>query len=202
MRRALALVLLAGCALPRRPTYDDACRPSDPYYVDLASDPVDLDTVEGLPDDPAEALDALLEQAHDLGIEIRRKAPGHTHWSDRTTALPGRILLEEDWEDRDDALKAATIGHELRHHRQMGRLGFRKFGAFYVVPEGRWGLETAGYAQTFIILDHLHIAGLSRQIEDAAHHMRDAYELGAMPECTVDTTIAIWREAVGLEPEP
>lgn len=204
--RLLLVFLLVGCSAPRRPTYDADCVPSSSVFVDAARSTADRTPLDEVPPTAKAARDAAFEGIRALGFTIREKQPSDAkafeRWDQASTTLPGVVLLEHDWASKSAAEQAATAEHERTHAEQQTRMGAPAFFAWWAVPEGRWALETAAFAQGFAVA--VHVGGdpgaIDGQLEAAAVRFHTRYALGAMPACTQATTVAVWREAIGVVP--
>lgn len=205
MRHLLLLfAFLVACAAPQRPTYDSDCVPSSSVFVDAARSTADRTPLDEVPPTARAARDAAFDGIRALGFMIREKQPGDARaferWSQASSTLPGVVLLETDWSSKSDAEQAATAEHERTHAEQQTRMGVRAFFAWWAMPEGRWALETAAFAQGFAVAVHLGADPEGLKLEDAAVRFHDRYALGAMPACTQATTVGVWREAIGVAP--
>lgn len=196
---------MAGCVplgVPARPTYDAACVPSDPTYLQLARSTVDHPELELISTDPAAALAEALAEAGRLGLTVRPKRPTElAQWDGFSTTLPGVVLLATDWPEKSIEVKAVTLWHEVGvHGRQYARLGAERFLLTYAVPEGRWALEVAAYGFSLQLQLHLGVDPelVRSELEERAHRLRPSYRLGDLPACTVETTAVIWRQQTGL----
>jgi hypothetical protein len=193
---------LIGCTgvaegVPRPPSWDTQCTPSEAFYLELASRTTELSQPGEISSDPLEALEQanLFFEAH--GVDIRPKALGIEEWSKFTTTFPDTIYVDKDLQGEvSDALRAQIYWHEAVHVRQYEEFGPKRMAILYSFPEGRWALEIQAYRESFRIL---HLFGVSRdQILDSmpsrAEQLYDNYFLDPMPrECAGSKALEIWN---------
>lgn len=190
-RIATLLALSLACCKPyARPTYDDACRPSDPWALDMAASREDWPAVD-LPAEPEQALAVLLSEVERAGWRVVTKPDGAPAEGFSTT-LPGVLALSRTFADKPPEDQAATMGHELVHVRQWQRLGPSGFLRLYAVPEGRLALEGAAYGYGYSVFRHVGGVPLPEDYEARVGRLWDAYEMDAVPACVQAAIVEIW----------
>ena len=204
MRRiaAVSLVLgLLGCpgfteGVPRPPTYEE-CKPSDPFYWDMANATVDMAGPAEIPSDPIEAFKVAQEQIDDRKVKIIPKVDGFEDWSRFNTTFPDTIYTSKDYPNYSDAGKAAVLWHELVHVRQYDRHRAAKFFTMYAFAEGRWAIEVQAYRESYRVrrLWGDDEENIREAMRSRAEMLYKEYELWQMPEeCAIQGAIDIWMQ--------
>jgi len=203
----LPLLLLAGCPgftydAPRPPTWDDECKMSEPYYMDLARGTQFLAKEGEIPSDPEKALAAAKKYIADKNVDIEYKADGIEDWSKFNTTFPTVVYVTKDFDQSQIEMQAVILWHEIVHLREYKEMKPAVFFQHYAFAEGRWALEVQAYRESFRVM---RLLGLSEskirsQMRDQAESLYEGYELGQVNEnspgipkkCAVDVAIDIW----------
>lgn len=197
----LALASLVSCGFVSRvkapPTYDEDCRPSDPFWLKVAGETTDLAPEGAIPSDPQEAYDKALAEVERLGLRlVSKREVGHRQWDGFSSTLPDTIFLAPDWDSKSVDDQARILWHELVHKRQWDRLGREAFLALYVTAEGRWALEVVAYRESFRV--HRVFGVPNDQILSAlparADFLYQEYHLHSMPVCTQELSVEVWAQ--------
>lgn len=134
---------------------------------------------------------ALLDER---GVRIVRGNPAAG-----ATALRTRLIVADDFDERDPRLLAALLSHELVHYCQRDAQGNDPFDQAYFASPGRWRTEVPAYSQYFraLALYCLNADDLEAAIENRVTSMRQRYWLWDLdPEQYERETAAIWHAAV------
>lgn len=192
---------LAGCpaftsGVPRPPSYDEECQPTDPFYFELAATTEDMAKPGEIPEDPVEAYNKAKEILDSRGVQIIPKAEGIEDWSRFNTTFPESVYVSKRYPTYDEAKKAAILWHEIVHLREYDRHGVAKFFTIYAFAEGRWALEVQAYRESFRIK---RMWGEDEESIQAAMQPRieliyEGYKLDQMPkQCAVQAAVEIWK---------
>jgi hypothetical protein len=196
---ALLALTLAGCPGPvvkvhAPPQYADGV-PDDLFYENLALRTQEMAPEGFIPSDPEEAYRLALQELESRGIKIVPKADGFEAWSKFNTTFPTTIYVSNTWDEKTNALKGATLWHELVHVREYDYHTPLQMALMYATSEGRWALEVQAYRESFRVR---RIFGVpEEEIREAmrprAEFLYEEYELGTMPrEYAVEKAIEIW----------
>jgi hypothetical protein len=203
----LSLLLLAGCPgfkydAPRPPTWDDECKASEPYYMDMARGTQFLAEEGDIPSDPEEALAAAHKYLADRDVDIEYKADGIEDWSKFNTTFPKTVYVTKNFDDRQIEIQVVILWHEIVHLREYEQMSPKTFYEHYLFAEGRWALEVQAYREGFRVM---RLLGLSEsrirsQMSDQAESLYVGYELGQVGEngpgipkqCAVGGAVDIW----------
>ena len=203
----LPLLLLAGCPgftydAPRPPTWDDECKMSEPYYMDLARGTQFLAKEGEIPSDPHMALEKARMLISDWDVDIEYKADGIEDWSKFNTTFPTVIYVTKDFDSRSIEIQAVILWHEVDHLREYKEMGPAVFFQHYAFAEGRWALEVQAYRDGFRVMRLLGMSesSIRAKMTDQAESLFVGYELGQVNEngpgmpkkCAVDVAIDIW----------
>lgn len=209
MKRLLLLLplFLVACPgftydAPRPPTWDDECKMSEPYYMDLAMGTQFLAKEGVIPSDPEEALAAAKKYIADKDVDIEYKADGIEDWSKFNTTFPTVIYVTKDFDSYQIEIQAVILWHEVDHLREYEEMGPKVFFQHYAFAEGRWALEVQAYRDGFRVMRLLGMSesNIRARMTTQAESLFVGYELGQVNEngpgmpkkCAVDVAIDIW----------
>jgi hypothetical protein len=195
-------LLLSGCPglakdVPRPPTWDDQCKPSDPFYWDLANSMEDMAPDDLIPTDPSQALKVAEAEIAEAGITIEPKAEGLEDWEFFNDTATTEIYTDKKFDSYNDAGKAGILWHELVHVREYERHEIQTFFVMYAFPEGRWALEVQAYRESYRVLRLWGMAEeeIKKRMRPRAEMLYDGYDLFQMPkECAIQGAIDIWMQ--------
>ena len=155
MRPLMLLLTLVLCSCgkfylpPSPPEYGPDCRPSDPFYEDLARRERDIKWALDIPDNPKAALAYCEGIANDRGWTFTTKiAPPTNFWGSAATTGSGEIPiipLPQDFDSREVDAKARTICHEVVHTFQWERDTVWVMLPTYALNEGTFAYEIPAY---------------------------------------------------------
>ena len=121
----------------------------DTFYAHAAY----VEPIEALlTEDPYRDEGTLRKYVADLGYGIITR-PGPTGYA---TAVPGMILLPQDFNDKSPMDRAALLAHEASHAQWQSDVGVDAAIKLYTSPPGRTGVEVAASALQHRALKRYH----------------------------------------------
>ena len=197
----LGLVSVIGChrKIPSEvappPLYLEGV-PQDLYYENMAMRTEEMAPPGEIPSNPHEAYLLALQEIQDQGVELVPKATGFEKWDRFNTTFPGRIFISKNWDEKDEATRAAILWHEMVHLREYETHTPLIMGTIYLaVAEARWALEVQAYRESFRVWRTFGMPqeDLRERMIPRAESLYFDYELRAMPqEYAIRKAVEIW----------